>query len=390
MKTIVLFNSFDCGSTGTLCSSLKKYLKKLNVNVLFVCGNQKNSGNADFYIFDKIPKVFRYSLIKKNQLFGKIDVDLAAIFTRKVINYLEKNINFKNDEVIFHFHNMQYSYMSIKSLIRFANKKHVKTILTMHDCWPISGGCDYFTLSNCNQWRTDGVLCKSCPLKLKNTRKEILKKQALFKNTQIIAPSKWLDDLVSCSILKSCNHTVINNGIDTSFWNYSTEDKKSKTINLISVASPWNERKGLQYLNELANILPENYRLTIVGLENDQKVNDKILRYGKLDKEKLRDLYSKSHIFINPTLEDNFPTVNIEAQLCGLFVCSFDTGGSKEIFSKETGSPTLDKSAKSILDSIVSVNISDQLFSKCRKRGLFFSLDRYCEQHLEIYGIRKV
>lgn len=386
MKTIVLFNSFDYGSTGTLCSSLKDYLKKLNIRVLFICGNAEKSGRADFYLFNKIPKIFRYILVKKDKLFGKMNIDLAGLFTGKVINYLKKNIDFANEDVTFHFHNMQYSFMSIKTLMKFANKKKVKTVLTMHDCWPITGGCDHFTLNNCCQWRYDDALCKKCPIKLSGARKELLKKQALFKSTVIISPSKWLDDLISHSILKKCEHIVINNGIDTSFWNYSINDKKSKTINLISVASPWTEKKGLQYLNELANILPDNYRLTIVGLKTNQEVNDKITQFGKIEKEELRGLYSKSHIFINPTLEDNFPTVNIEAQLCGLFVCSFDTGGSKEIFSKDTGCITSEKSAKSILDSIVNVNISSRMFSMCRKRGMLFNLNRYCERHLEIYN----
>ena len=35
-------------------------------------------------------------------------------------------------------------------------------------------------------------------------------------------------------------------------------------------------------------------------------------------------------MFINPTLEDNYPTVNLEAQLCGLPVITFQSGGSGE------------------------------------------------------------
>lgn len=386
MKTVVLFNSFDYGSTGMLCSSLKEYLEKHGIHVLFICGNKKKNGNADFYLFDKMSKAFRYVITKKERLFGKLNVDLLKASTKKVINFLRQNIDFNNEEVIFHFHNMQYSFMSIKTLIRFANKKKIKTILTMHDCWPITGGCNYFSLSQCNRWKCDDILCKKCSFHHRNSRSELLKKQELFKNTLIISPSKWLDSLINCSVLRNCKHIVIHNGIDTSFWNYSIDDKKSETINLISVASPWDERKGLKYLNELADILPNNFHMTIVGLKNNQEVNNKITRYGRLEKEELRSLYSKSHIFINPTLEDNFPTVNIEAQLCGLFVCSFDTGGSKEIFTEKTGSVTFDKSANSILNSINEIKISHELYLECRKRGLLFDLNIYCEKHLIVYN----
>ena len=44
----------------------------------------------------------------------------------------------------------------------------------------------------------------------------------------------------------------------------------------------------------------------------------------------LAEIYSASDVFVNPTYEDTYPTVNIEAQACGTPVVSYDTGGSKE------------------------------------------------------------
>ena len=44
----------------------------------------------------------------------------------------------------------------------------------------------------------------------------------------------------------------------------------------------------------------------------------------------LKKYYQSANILLNPTLDDNYPTVNLEAQACGCKVLSFDTGGSKE------------------------------------------------------------
>ena len=57
----------------------------------------------------------------------------------------------------------------------------------------------------------------------------------------------------------------------------------------------------------------------------------KIITFKKTNNQReLAELYSSSDYFVNPTYEDNYPTVNLEAIACGCFVITYDTGGSKE------------------------------------------------------------
>lgn len=44
----------------------------------------------------------------------------------------------------------------------------------------------------------------------------------------------------------------------------------------------------------------------------------------------LAAIYSASDVFFNPTVEDNYPTVNLEAEACGTPVVTYDTGGCAE------------------------------------------------------------
>lgn len=44
----------------------------------------------------------------------------------------------------------------------------------------------------------------------------------------------------------------------------------------------------------------------------------------------LAAIYTSADIFFNPTMEDNYPTVNLEAEACGTPVVTYDTGGCSE------------------------------------------------------------
>lgn len=46
-------------------------------------------------------------------------------------------------------------------------------------------------------------------------------------------------------------------------------------------------------------------------------------------------IYSTADCFINPTYEDNYPTVNLEAKACGTYIISYDTGGCAETLKAE-------------------------------------------------------
>ena len=48
-------------------------------------------------------------------------------------------------------------------------------------------------------------------------------------------------------------------------------------------------------------------------------------------------IYSAADVFVNPTREENYPTVNMEAIACGTPVVTFDTGGCAEIVTDGCG-----------------------------------------------------
>ena len=75
------------------------------------------------------------------------------------------------------------------------------------------------------------------------------------------------------------------------------------------------------------------FAIVLVGLSEKQikEMPEGIVGLTRTDsREELAGIYSTADVFFNPTTEDNFPTVNLEAEACGTPVVTYDTGGCSE------------------------------------------------------------
>ncbi|PJN80969.1 hypothetical protein CWE04_06000 [Thomasclavelia cocleata] len=237
--------------------------------------------------------------------------------------------------------------MNIEILFKYL-KDHpeIKKIWTLHDCWAFTGHCAYYTYAKCDKWQ---ICCNvKCPNKweypktlFSNIESNFNKKKEVFsgiENMILITPSKWLKSEVEKSYLKNYQVEVINNGVDTNVFKPTSSDiKKQYNIEnkrvILGVASVWDKRKGLDTFIELSKQLNSEYQIVLIGLNKKQiKILPKNI-IGISRTENIQELvkwYSVAEVFFNPTLEDNYPTVNLEAIACGTPVITFDIGGSPE------------------------------------------------------------
>ena len=197
--------------------------------------------------------------------------------------------------------------------------------------------------------------CDDCPIYrsypgcfLDDSKKQYaLKKQCFIgvPNLTIVTPSQWLADLVKQSYLKDYDTVVINNGIDlTKFQpkpsNFREKHGLKNKIILLGVAFDWSYRKGLNEFKRLAEDLPEEYAIVMVGVSAAvaKELPDRIISIAcTQSQEELAEIYSAADLFVNPTLEENFPTVNLEALACGTPVITYQTGGSPESITEKCG-----------------------------------------------------
>lgn len=122
--------------------------------------------------------------------------------------------------------------------------------------------------------------------------------------------------------------------------NSISQSKKNRHI-VLGVAFDWSYRKGLDVFEQLArNLDKEKYQIVLVGTNDavDKGIPDNIISIHRTQNQKeLAEYYSCADVFVMPTREENFPTVNIEALACGTPVITFDTGGSPEILNDKSG-----------------------------------------------------
>lgn len=252
----------------------------------------------------------------------------------------------KYDPDVIWLHNIHGYYIHIGLLFDYLRSCGKRIYWTLHDCWSFTGHCAYFDFVGCDRWKTG---CHDCPQKrtypssmlLDNSRKNFENKKRTFTgvpNLTLITPSKWLADLTRESFLKEYPVEVVYNTINTEIFKptpsdfrkkYGLENKKI----VLGVASVWEERKGLKDFVKLADLLEDGYKIVLVGVtdEDRKRLPDRILALPRTNSAKeLAEIYTAADVLVNPTYEDNYPTVNLEARACGTRVVSYDAGGSPE------------------------------------------------------------
>ena len=91
---------------------------------------------------------------------------------------------------------------------------------------------------------------------------------------------------------------------------------------------------------------------------------------------------------MNPTLEDNFPTTNLEALACGTFVVTFNTGGSVESIDCRTGKIVRKKNMKELVEAIISIYDTEKetVHLLCKERvDNLFNKEYKFKEYLKLY-----
>ena len=344
MKILQINSVCGIRSTGRICTDLAEVLEQNGHECKIAYGRET------------VPEKYRKYAVRIGCDF---DVKLHALQSRIFDNAgfgsrraTEKFIEWvkEYDPDVIHLHNIHGYYINIEVLFNYLAKADKPVVWTLHDCWTFTGHCAYYSYVKCDKWKMG---CYNCPQKkcypssmlLDASKKNWLKKKALFtsvKKMTLVTPSKWLANEVKQSFLGSYPIKVIPNGIDLNVFKPTLSDFREKNglvgkKIILGVASTWGPRKGLNDFVELSKILDDNYKIVLVGLSEKQKkeLPDNIIKITRTNNvQELAEIYTAADILFNPTYEDNYPTVNLEAQACGTPVVTYRTGGSIESVPK--------------------------------------------------------
>ena len=302
---------------------------------------------------------------------------------------------------VLHLHNLHGYYLNLPILFDYIKRKKLPVIMTLHDCWTFTGHCSHYEFAGCSRWRTG---CFDCPQKgeypaswlMDRSKQNYQRKRQLFlgvENMTLVTPSHWLAQACGESYLREYPICVIPNSIDRSRFVPMASDVRKrfglegKRI-VLAVSSAWGDgRKGLGDITQLPELLPGDCKVVVIGVtgKEKQKLSDKILTIERTnDIDELVQWYSAADVFINPTYEDNFPTVNLEAIACGTPVVTYPSGGSPEAVTPGvTGYVTQEKSIRQL------AQLSLQAM-ELKKKGVGFEdgefgLEAFTRQYLSLY-----
>jgi len=276
----------------------------------------------------------------------------ARVFDNEGLNCILQTKRFikwadSYDPDVVWLHNLHGYYINIELLFQWIKSRpHMQIRWTLHDCWAFTGHCAHFSWVGCDKWQRQCHDCEQsraypkCLFK-DNCEDNFRRKQAAFrgvKNMSLITPSHWLAGLTGQSFLGEYPIEVVHNQIDTAVFKPTAGNIRgqlgleNKKI-VLGVASAWDDKKGYSDFLKLAEMLDETYAVVMVGLTERQmrKLPRKIIAIGRTDSPvQLAQIYTCADVFVNLTYEDNYPTVNLEAQACGTPCLTYRTGGSVE------------------------------------------------------------
>lgn len=381
------------GSTGKICEILSGMLNQNKIENL-ICYSSLSSDYPQSYKFCSRP--LQMSNAFSSRLFGNLGFE-DRIATKKLIAKID---SFRPN--LIQLHNIHSHDVNLESLFSYINQRKIPVVWTMHDCWAVTGCCMHFAMTGCEKWKTE---CHHCPQYHDASwfadRSQFLyeKKKQLLRDTDltVVTPSQWLADIMKQSFLKNHSIEVIHNGIDLNIFKPRKSDFRSrygiadqKKI-LLGVAFDWGVRKGLDVFRELSEKLDsEEYQIVLVGTDPkiDKTLPSDIISVHKTsDQMELAQIYSAADLFVNPTREDNYPTVNMEAIACGTPVLTFNTGGSPEMVSKHSGAIVACDDIDGLMSEIIHIcNEKPYSENDCLQQAKQFSEQIFCQKYYELYS----
>lgn len=364
MKTIVEINNNNYGSTGNIMLNIAKQASIDGFKVYISCrksiANSKNKYNNQIYIGTWIDRIISERLSLITGLNGYFNIINTWLFLNK-LNSIKPDI--------IHIHSLCDNYINVSMLFKYIKKNNIKTVWTLHDNWAFTGRCAQF---RCENWMNG---CGKCPhlnyfpktLFFDNSKHVWKKRKKLYndlKTLTIVTPSIWLKNLVNKSLFNNHHNTVvINNGINLDIFKPTSSYFREKynlydKFIILGVANFWDGDcgKGLEDFVELSKRLPNNFQIVLVGTNeiSDKEIPSNIISIHRTSNQKeLVEIYSAADLFVNPTIDDNFPTVNMESIACGTPILTYNTGGSAEIIDNTCGNyvnqKDIDKLEKEII-----------------------------------------
>lgn len=389
MKVFQVNSVCGTGSTGRIVCDIKQMLKNSGNDCRIAYGR-------GFFDDPDCVKIENDLVFKAHVFFSRI-TDRQGFYSTAATRRLVRDIEQFNPDII-HLHNIHGYYLDIRVLFEFLKQYNKPVVWTLHDCWAFTGHCAYFSFAGCEKWKTE---CGQCPQKsaypasvlIDNSKKSFNLKKDLFTdidNLQIVTPSNWLNGVVKESFLKKFPVTTIYNGIDLNVFKPLKSDFKSKNglsgkKVVLGVANVWEKRKGLYDFIKLSQVLPNDYKIVLVGLSEKQiaALPQNILGISRTENiNQLVEIYSAADVYVNTSVEETMGLTTVEALACGTPAVVYNATAVPEMVNEKCGKVVNAGDIDGLIKAITTIDVKAE---DCLLRAAEFEKDKQYNIYLNLY-----
>lgn len=399
MKIIEINTTKNSGSTGRIATQIQQYVNDQGDLCIIAFGYGNGEDKTAFSMYSWVGTHIHSFLSERLCMQGRC----SWYQTHRLVRFLKEE---KPD--IVHLHNIHGHYLNYEMLFRYLKSIQIPVLWTFHDCWPYTGKCAHYSSAGCDKWKTG---CFDCPnlrtypaSSFDGSRKNYQNKKRCFsdfKKLHIVCNSDWLKSQVEESFFKGAEITRIYNGVDTGvFYPRSSNEVKTaaekygidlrkKTI--LGVSSVWKADKGLQVFLELAQTIPTEYQVVLVGVSHSQKqtLSKFVIAIERTENtQELATLYTLADVLVNASKEETFGMVPAEAMACGTPVIVSSQTACPEIVDQNVGLVVSMESIKELMDAIdvICTNGKEKYSDSCISRVKeYYSVDEMNSQYYDLY-----
>lgn len=341
----------------------------------------------------KIVNIIKRSLKK---LFGKHQF-AATLTTLNILRYLRKI-----DPSVVHIHNIHHLTLNYAMLYRYLVKNRIGLAVTLHDMWPITGGCYHFSDIGCDGYLRECINCPKPPELLDclpgATASNYRFKKRCYENLRVkfVAVSDWVYGELQKTYLKDFDVTVIKNplngvyGIKNKRDYFSSNSDLNRKKIILGVSNYWTDDKGLEDFYKLSDMLENQYCIVLIGtppLKPVKKPN--LIFWGKVKStEELCAAYNSADVFVHLSRAETFGMVIAEAAACGTVPIGYDTTGISEVVKLCSGVSVAPNNIEGVCSAVRNICTENTRITAEQSDAIkhIFSAETMNKKYLEVYN----